>query len=301
MSTVAELITRVKRDWLEPGDDQPLRCILDGTITSGATSLTVDTTLLLPEEQDLFGAGSLLEIDSEEILVGAFDESSNVASSLQRGVNGTTAASHTDGAFITVAPTWRRKVIFDAICDTVVNLWPDLYRVEQSTSLTLSSTSYTEVPAAVQVPMKLWARPTGSTSNLWQEIKPRFMDEFPPSSTGKAIDPGFNGSGYLVYKAKFDRPTSESVDLVTTTELRQEWERLVVVETVAYLVGGRELDQITQDNLVKKLEQEGLPVGSASRIQAAVLGYARTLRDQAKDALRAEKKITVTTRSPFAG
>lgn len=303
MSTVAQLIDRVLRDWLEQADDQPTRATLDGTITDVATSLVYDPALLSPEEIDIIGPGTLIEIDSEELLVGAIDEDTNTLSGLTRGVNGTTAAAHNAGAFIYPHRTWRRKVIFDALCDGVVQLWPDLYRVTNSASLAVSSTTYTEVPAAdatyIVAPMWFFGRMSGAAYYDRYEIpQDLFLDPFPGSSTSKAFFvPGASVglTGYLTYKAKFARPTAEADDLSAGNfSLNPEWEQLVILSAVAYLIAGREFDLATQERLSEQLEEANYPAGTPSRIRDSILRYRSFLLDQAKADLRTRWAVTVS-------
>ena len=71
---------------------------LNGTITSGASSLVVQSASLFPAS----GTFRLL-IDSELIIVGAV--SGTTFSSLTRGAENTTAASHNSGATVTAILT----------------------------------------------------------------------------------------------------------------------------------------------------------------------------------------------------
>lgn len=304
MSTVAQLIDRVLRDWLEPADDQPTRATLNGLITDSATSLVYDPTLLSPEELEIIGPGTLIEIDSEEILVGAIDEDTNTVSDLTRAMNGTTAAVHGDNAFIYPNRVWRRKVIFDALADGVVQLWPDLYRVANSASIAVSSTTYTEVPIAdadyIVMPMWFFGRMSGATYyDRYPIPADLFLDPFPGSTTGKAFYvPGasIGMTGYLTYKAKFARPTAEADDLSAGNfSLNPEWEPIAILSAVAYLIAGRELDLVTQERLSEQLEEANYPAGTPSRIRDSLLRYRSFLLDQAKADLRARWAATVMT------
>lgn len=296
MSTVGQVIDRVLRDWLHAPDDQPTRFTLDGAIDADDTSLTYDDDLLTPEEEDLLGPGTLIEVGTEQILIGSVNATTNVLSGLIRGVNGTTAAEHADNELATLAPAWARKTIYDAVGDAVEQLWPELYATTTSTALTLSDTQYTEVPAAVMGALYLWARPTGGTE--YDRIAVRLLENFPPSSTTKAIWPGFAGSGYLVYKAKPTRPASES-DTMTSLGVNDEWEQLVIVSAVAYLISGKDLSAATQEFLTDNLNAQGYPVDSSRRIREGLLRYQSLLLDKAKRSLRHQTDTMVVTTAAF--
>lgn len=305
MSTVAQLIDRILRDYLAPPDEQPTRFTLGAAIAStSVASFTVDTDFLSPEESALLGPGTLVEIEQELIQIGAYDESTNVASSCIRGVQGTTAATHLNGSQGLIAPKYSRRSVFDAIADDVEQLFPDLARTAETTSLSFSATSYTEVAATVMEPMYVWARPTGSASNAtWNKYPVTFLDHFPASSTGKAaLIPSLNDgsvSGYLVYKGKFTRPTAESDDLVATCGLEDEWERIVMVGAVAALVVAKDLSPLEQQYLSERLANEAAPIGSATRIWSALRAWRRELLDRAQEGMRSREPVTVVTRDPF--
>ena len=63
--------------------------LLDGAITAGDTTITVDSV-------DQFPATGTLLIDSEQITYTTLDSSANTITGLTRGANSTTAASHSD-------------------------------------------------------------------------------------------------------------------------------------------------------------------------------------------------------------
>jgi hypothetical protein len=287
MSTVGQLIDRLRRDWLEPADAQPTRFTLGAAITTAnGLSVTYDDTLLAPEELELLGPGTLIEVDTEEMIVGDIDETANTLTIAIRGANGTTGATHLIGAEVTVAPVWRRKVIFDALGDAVVGLYPDLYKMA-STPLTLSTTTYTEVPAVVGEPHYFFGIFSGSTT--YDRYPVTFLDHFTPSSTGKAIvgsDLPYGATGYLIYKSGFDRPPNETYDLIVTGGLDQQWEPILLVSAAAYLIAGREFEQIDQERLTQQLERTGFPVLSATRIREGLLEYRDQLLRKAVDALR---------------
>lgn len=295
MSTVAQVIDRAYREFLAPADEQPTRFTLDGTITSADTSLTVDVSFLSPEEADLLGPGTVIELDTELIEIGAYDEDTNVASGVKRGILGTTAASHTDGAYGVIAPEYPRQNVLEAIADTVVGLYPDLYAVTTTDSLALSSSTFTEIAATVMEPMFLYGRPSGGTGYT-RVYDIELLDNFAPSTTGKAIyapSQLAGGSGYLVHKASFERPLDEADDLVDDLGLQQEWERIVLIGAVAHLVAGKDLSQGQQEFLTEQLKVQNFPVLTPTRIRESLLKYYEYLLERAKVSLRSRQPATV--------
>lgn len=292
MSTVAELIDRISRNWLFHPDDQPTRFTLDGAITDSATTLTYDASYLTAEELELLGSGTLLEVDSELIIAGTVDESARTISGCTRGAQGTTAAAHADDAVVYVAPTFTRKAVFDAVADSVMSLWPELYKVSQTTELTINTGSPTEVPAAVEMPLWFWHR-SGSDASDWRKLPVQFFDHAPWSDTGKAITVPAGGSGYLIYRERFTRPTAEADDLQTDAGIDLEWERLVEIASVSHLVAARDVERLTLEHLTEQLASEGVPVGAASQVRDSLIRYEEFLRDKAQRALRSRYKMPI--------
>lgn len=306
MTLMGELVDRALRDWLEPSDDQPARLKLAGVMSATQQTLTYDASMIGPEELETVGPGTLIEVDSEEMLVGDIDETANRLSGITRAVNGTAAAVHAAGSFAYPNRLWRRRVIFDALADQIVSLYPDLYQVRSSDLMTVSLTGYTEVDAAdadlLVTPMWFYGQWPGSTSGHWVRVPMSdgdFLDGFPPSSTGKAFYVRRHGcggttSGYLTYRAKFCRPEDEVDDIEDDLGLDRSWEPIVLVGAVAYLVAGRELDLATQRRLSQQLEQQNYPAGTPSKIRDNLLRYQALLTKQAKDDLAARWPVTVS-------
>lgn len=299
---MGELVDRTLRDWLEPSDDQPSRLSLTAGMDDNDTILRYDPAMVGAEEVELLAAGTLIEVGSEEMLVTDVDEDANRLV-VTRGVNGTLAQDHDADDFVIPNPLWRRRVLFDALADGVVQLWPDLYQVRTSEafSTSTSSSAFTEVPEddADLVRRLMWWRSANGLTTI-PLSDGDLLDEFPGSSTGKAfmVPGGCGGSGYLTYKACFARPEDEEDDLVDFG-VPSDWEMAVMVGAVAYLVAGRELDLATQERLSKQLEQANYTAGTPSKIRDALLRFRSYLIDQAKAGLQARYPATVSMRGQW--
>lgn len=312
MTLVSAVVERVRREFVEPPDLQPTTMDLDGAITAGASSLVYDDEMLTAEEENLLGPGTLIEIDydgtneAELILVGTVDATTNTCSDLKRGVAGTEAVAHDDGATIRIAPAWPRQHIRDALADAIVGLWPDLYLPKESPELTLSASTYTEAPADMEYAEYFWLNHVSTGTSDYEQVPVRQYLRFPPSSTNKAIRPlpGIritNSTGYLVYRARFTRPTAETDDLETDLGLETEWIPLVIVSTVAYLIAGRDLHPALETNLVAQLETEIFPAGAGTDVRNALLSYERLLRDRAQSAQSTIDEVVVTRNGVVGG
>ena len=284
MAAVSTLVDRIYRDFLNKPDDLPAFSRLDGSIDDSTTSVVYEAGLFSTEEENLLGAGGLIEIGQELMLVTNANTSTRTLT-VARGFKGTTAASHADNATITLNPTFPRKSVFDAVADNIVRLYPSLYNVT-TTSVTSGST-YAEVPASTVEVLTSYIQ--DSTGDRYTSAGVELLRDFPPSSTNTAVQFYNTSTGktvYLVTKRKFVRPTSESDDLATTCLMADEYEQIVMVGAVADIVGATDIDATTQEFITEKLSAENYPIGSGERLRNALLRLRSLLIDEARGNLR---------------
>lgn len=287
-ATIDDLVDRVYRDYLHPADDQPVIVTVDGAVTSAGTSITVDLDVLAPDEQDVLAQGMIVEHGTEQMRVTGVDIATSTIT-VRRGVNGTTAAAIDDGAELRFAPMFPRKSVFDAVCDNIVDLYPDLYVV--GTQTVTSASGAVEVSAdIVSLRGATWisgSRPTNATVEL--------LKNYPPSGTGQAV--AFWGVApgktvYLTYEGRFARPSSGD-DVAGDLGVEETWERIIVVGAAAQVLAGRELDAASTEYLTEQLEREGFPVGSAQRIRDGLLRFHGYLLERARRNQRADRTVPV--------
>jgi len=284
MAAVSTLVDRIYRDFLNKPDDLPAFSRLDGSIDDSTTSVVYEAGLFSTEEENLLGAGGLIEIGQELMLVTNANTSTRTLT-VARGFKGTTAASHADNATITLNPTFPRKSVFDAVADNIVRLYPSLYNVT-TTSVTSGST-YAEVPASTVEVLTSYIQ--DSTGDRYTSAGVELLRDFPPSSTNTAVQFYNTSTGktvYLVTKRKFVRPTDETVDLATDCLIADEYEQIVMVGAVADVVGATDVDATTQEFITERLAAENYPVGSGERLRNALLRLRSLLIDEARGNLR---------------
>jgi hypothetical protein len=292
LSTFGQLIDRTYREYLRPVEEQePLSQVANlDTITGGqgitasGTTLQYKEGLFTPEEEELIGAGSVLEIDSELLMVEDINTVSREIT-VERGRLGSTAAEHAEDTDIILKPKYPRLNVANAIGDQVIGLFPALYAIKKTT-ITTASTQFVEMPAGTQ--RILQAKINNSTSNttVYSDIPLELLTDFAGSTTEAAVQfPSAPGSGktvYVVYASKFTRPTTETTDLNTVSGLEDFHEQIVMVGAVAQLLSELDVDASTQNYITENLEQRGVPVGSGERLRNALLRYYGVLLDRAR-------------------
>ena len=294
MSTLGQLIDRTYREYLRPVEEQePLTQVanLDSItggqgLTSTGTTLQYKEGLFTPEEEELIGAGSVLEIDTELVMVEDINTVSREIT-IERGRLGSTAAEHVEDTDIILKPKYPRLNVTNAIGDQVIGLFPALYAVKKTT-LTTSSTQFVEMPAGTQriLQAKIDNSTTGGTTTSFTDVPLELLTDFAGSTTDAAVQfptsPTSGKSVYVVYASKFTRPTAETDNLNTISGLEDFHEQIVMVGAVAQLLSELDVDASTQNYITENLEQRGVPVGSGERLRNALLRYYGVLLDRAR-------------------
>ena len=129
MSTIGNLVDRTYREYLEPMDDIVSYTTLTTGINDSVTSVVFNGDLLSVEEEDALDAGAIIEIGQELMICTDLNAVTNTIT-VTRGARGTTAAAHTAGDLIKIAPPFPRINVFDAVCDQIKNLYPTLFATE---------------------------------------------------------------------------------------------------------------------------------------------------------------------------
>ena len=137
---------------------------LTGNITTSSTTLNLASVSNI-------GKG-LVEIDDELLWIDSYDRISNTATipPYGRGYNGSTAASHTANTKVTIAPTFPRATVKNAINDTIDAVFPKLFGVGTYTFTLQATKTMYEVPAEVETILDVkWS--TVGPSNEWLPVK----------------------------------------------------------------------------------------------------------------------------------
>ena len=119
----------------------------------------------------------LVEIDDELIWVDSWDKTTNIATVAPygRGYRGSTAASHTAGTRITLAPTFPRSQVERSISAAIDAVYPDLFGIGTTTFSYSPAINTYAVPAdVVDIISVAWQ--TVGPSKEWIPIKDFRLD-----------------------------------------------------------------------------------------------------------------------------
>jgi len=328
-ATIGDLVDRTYREYLEPMDDIVSYTTLTTGVDSSATSIEFEGNLLSVEEEDALDAGAIIEIDQELMICTALNTVTNTIT-VTRGARGTTAASHTAGDLIKIAPPFPRKNVFDAVCDQIKNLYPTLFAVETKTVTAAvgyellgdhgsdqDNNNYLVAPLKAISQYTDFSAGSDSTGIRYQGVSVELIDLPNPFtyvdsdgvSRTKTYTTGPNvvhaiqtynilqgHTVYVTFKKKFIDPTAET-DTLTTIGLEDEYEPIIMAGVAAQLMSGRDIPTATTDYITDQLATQSFPVDSATRIRNSLLSYQRALIQQARKDLRARYPEPVTINS----
>lgn len=331
-TTIGDLVDRTFREYLEPMDDIVSYTTLSTGINTTDTSVVFNGDLLSVEEEDALDAGAIIEIGQELMICTDLNAVTNTIT-VTRAARGTTAATHTAGDLIKIAPPFPRKVVFDAVKDQINNLFPTLFAVEtqsvqSSNGYTLLGTydspgtnnylvsvlkaisQFTDFSAgsdqtgvvfnSVSVQMIQLPNPftyvddTATERTITYTSGPNYVNALQFYN----IDQGH--TCYVTFKKKFVEPTAET-DTLATVGLEDEYEPIIMAGVAAHMMSGRDIPTATADYITDQLAVSNFPVGSANSIRNSLLQYQQLLITQARKYLRAKYPEAVEINGVNAG
>lgn len=275
-ATFAQIVSRVKQQLLGYTRDQASISYLTAPMSPTDTQFTID-----PETVTNISRG-LIEIDDELILVKRYDRATGTVTVLGgtsgRGVEGTTASSHSTNTIVTDDPMYPTTRIKEAINDTINGTYPDLwvfgeyefpkiaaryeYPVPAEVEDVYKVTVNTIGPSAVWFPLSSWRfDPMASTTS--GQVKPT------PTPTGKTIQimrdfivPGRNIR--VSYIKKPNTLVNNSDDFATTTGYPDRYVDLITYGACWRLLPAYESARLQQRAIEATERAPLVPTGAGS-------------------------------------
>jgi hypothetical protein len=145
MATLSSMTDEVKRKLAGYTLRQDRQTYLTSALTSSGTSIAVDAA-------DNISSG-VIEIDEELIYVNSYNRTGKTLDvKYGRGHNGTIAKIHAVGSRVIFSPTFPSLDVKDAINETIMSVFPDLYTMKSHTfSHTPTKSTYALPNDAVNV------------------------------------------------------------------------------------------------------------------------------------------------------
>ena len=319
--TIGNLVDRVFREYLEPMDSVESYSYLTGDVTTTTQStINYEEGMFSTEGEDALGAGAIIEVNQELMFSKGLNAVTNEIT-VERGARGTTAALHSAGDIIKIAPAFTRKAVFDAVSDQIKNLYPTLFAVEtlelvSGTGYRLLGTYGTDVDTYnnIVAPLKAisqytdWSSGSDQTGLTYKGVAVELIDLPNPfvwtddtqTERTKTYTVGPNvvhalqfygiANGHTVFvtfKKKFIAPTSEATTL-SSVGLENEYEPIVMAGVAAQMLAGKDIKNVDARYITEQMAAQNYPVGSSNTIRNSLLQYQQILIQQARTNLRSK-------------
>lgn len=239
---------------------QDIRTSLLSSITDTALSFTATDASRM--------AYGPVEIDDELVQVSTVDTTSGVATiePWGRGVGGSTAAAHSAGARITVAPLYPRQRVRNTIYGILRDVFPDVFAVATTTldgSATL--TNYT-MPSDCYHILRVETKLLGP-SGMWSPV-PRWRQNKQATTVElELIGPVVVGTGRV--RVQYIRTPVVSFgdnDDLTSYGYDYQIRDLVVLGATAQLMAFTETSRVQTQSMESQGRAESVQVGSAAAL-----------------------------------
>ena len=260
-----------------------------------------DLTLSVTDASNV-GEG-LAEIDSELVYIESVNRSTNtVTLSVDgRGFFGTTAAAHSANARVTIAPTWPRNRIKQAINDVIVATYPTLWGVTQAQFAFNPAVTTYSVPAEAERILSVTADVNGPSKE--QQVIKRYSfnsvaptDDWATTNTITLQESVTPGRTVTVTYTKQPSALSADASELTTSGLRETAKLTVLYGACAQLVSFMDVSRLGVDTAQADEYDEKVQVGMASRISGQLqLRYEMELEKERKR-LRATTPVAINVR-----
>ncbi len=237
---------------------------LNGSLNGTATTFNVDNGARL-------GMGRA-EIDDELVYIDAITTNAVALQPWGRGVDGTTATTHSDNARVTFNPLFPRHYVKRAINDTIASMGVELKAKDTHTFTFLAATNTYSIPSTVdEVSQVTWK--TVGPSGRWETVRRWQIDlqaNVTQYTTGKTItvwDSVVPGRTVQVQFLKDPTLLSAGSDTLTTTAgLPASCRDVVALGTAARLVSSIDVALLDPSSVQAGFFDERRQIGSASNV-----------------------------------
>lgn len=276
MSTIAQVINRTQRQLLSGVVEE--RNKLSGNLTTSATTVTFT--------YELAGirAGSLIEIDAEQMYVWSVTDS-NKSAVVDRAFNGTTAAAHTSGTVVIVNPRFPRSQILEAINDEMADLSSPMHGLFQVKVLDLTyngSDRQVNLPAVATVIDLLEVRSRYKSDDYQQVRAVKLLRDMPTKDFGSGmalqLDQDIRqGDLRITYKAPFTKATIESDNVQMICGYPESAEDILIIGAQIRLMTPREIKRNFTESQGDTRRSDEVPPGAVGN---SITNLLRMRRDR---------------------
>lgn len=267
--------------------DRVIQPLLAGTVEernkTAASLNTSDTTISLTYDLGSLRAQTVCEIDSELFYIWDATQTSKTLT-VERGYGGTSAASHTSGAVVTVNPKFPRSMVLTALNAELADLSSPVNGLYQMKTVDLSYngsdrmvnlTGVTDVIDFYEARLRYLSDDYPIIRNV------RFMRNMPTADFASGFVLAFDddvrsGTVRVLYKAPYGSFTTEATT-ATSVGAGGELEDLLVLGAQIRLLAGREVKRNFIESQGDTRRADEVPAGAMGN---SVTNLLRLRRDR---------------------
>lgn len=272
--TFDDLVNRVKQQLLGYTKDQASETYLVQPMTATDITFMVD-----PETVTSLSRG-LVEVGDEMMKVKKYDKNSGVVTLLAgvngRGVESTTATTHSVDDIVTDDPRFPRARVKEAINDTINAMYPDLWVFGEYEFPYVAARYEYPIPAEAEDVYKVVVNTIGPSRVWFPSQKWRFN---PLASTGSQVapTPAPTGKSIQIYdfivpgrdvRVSYRKPpttlTNGTDDFVTTTGFPDRYVDMVTYGTCWRILPAYEAARLQQQNIEATERAPLVPTGAGA-------------------------------------
>jgi hypothetical protein len=293
MTTVAAIIDRLFRTYLEPPDYQPAFALLASDVNDITTSIPL-TNFAIPEDEQLVRLNILVEMGRELMIVTAYNSATKTLT-VTRGQEGTAAEDHLANSKLKLKVPYSRQSVFEAVADNITSLHPLLFTVKtEQLSSDSGNIAGLDDNLAVDV-IEIWPDNWGATD---ESFDGRIVD-YHPSVGGRAVVSNiWTGSMWVKYRRRMGSVAAET-DTLDALGVDARWVNIIMAGAAADLLVGRDIPASVTDWVGQVLEAENIRVGTRQSIGFGLAQYRDLLLKRANKEMQTEYKPKVHVRDPF--
>jgi hypothetical protein len=279
MSTLTQIVDEILLDLSSYGLSQPRLTSLAADITDSDTTITVTSATTVPV--------GLVEVGSELMFVQSVNQTLNQLTVI-RGFR-TTAAAHTAGDLMHVAPPWPRQQVINAVNDAITSSYPQLFKVATTPLVAKSIDNTYDLTAGRVLQVR---NLTVGPSTEWLKISRYRFD----ADLGKLVIYDGMRPSSDIHVVHTTTPTvlAADTDELSTSGLQQSAKAYVVLAATAKLVMHMDGSRLAGNSAAADDMEANRTVGSATQIAKTLLAAAEMELTKEQARLRQKYRATVS-------
>jgi hypothetical protein len=189
-------------------------------------------------------------------------------------------------------PPYARSVVFDAVADNIITLYPSLYTAKEEYITRVAPGVFPMYDELAVELLTAWGDSWTSDTDIQGEIV-----DFHQLTGGRTLllNHASAGSMWVRYRRRMGKAASET-DLLSDLGVDERWVNIVMAGAAADLFMGRDIPAAQTEWVKSVLEAESIPVGTRTSIAGTLRRYRTALLKDAMKEMSAEYRPKIRMR-----